>query len=116
MRQATYTYPARREGRARTILLTAALVILAAGAAVALYIAVSAWSAAGALTTENRHLRDQLTSVQAQERADYAGVGHMIAPILPYTTQVCSQDLTGPSGPAAFYFVCTNEKPAQPAG
>lgn len=117
-----HAYRPRKAGKLRMTAVIAAFAILAAAVAVALYIAVQAWSAAGALTVQNRQLRGQVTSVREQmrslksgERNDYATLGHLLAPILPYTTTVCSQYLTDPNGqPATFYFACSSQKPSPP--
>ena len=37
-------------------------------------------------------------------------IGAGMAALAPYSS-VCSQDLTGPNGPAQFYFLCTDQKP-----
>lgn len=115
MRQHAYVYP-RKPGRVRNIVLAALVAaVVTAAIAVALYIAVLAWGDAGALTVQNRHLQRQVTSLSGQVsslKSGEATLAHLLAPILPYAATVCSQDLTGPSGPAQYYFVCTDQKPS----
>jgi hypothetical protein len=73
--------------------------------------------------TQIQHLGQTVTAVRAQEAQDASGyqglagqvngLGGMISPLRPlgkYAT-VCSTDLTGSHGPAAYYFPCTEDKP-----
>jgi type VII secretion effector (TIGR04197 family) len=70
--------------------------------------------------TQISHLRQALSTAQsAQPKSDSSlsglagkvtGIDNALAALAPYST-VCSQDLTGPNGPAAFYFPCTDQKP-----
>lgn len=106
-----------RAGKFSIILLITVFAALAA-AAVALYIAVQAMGTVDTLTAQNRQLRNQMASLKFSEHNDYATVngkvitlGRALAPILPYTVNVCSQDLTGPNGPAQFWFLCSNQRP-----
>jgi len=62
-------------------------------------------------------LRQALSTAQsAQSKSESSlsekvtGIDNALAALAPYST-VCSQDLTGPNGPAAFYFLCTDQKP-----
>ena len=65
-------------------------------------------------------MRQALSTAQsAQSKSDSSlsslsgkvtGIDNALAALAPYST-VCSQDLTGPNGPAAFYFLCTDQKP-----
>lgn len=67
--------------------------------------------------TEISQLQKQMSSTSFTEHNDYTtlngkiiGLNQSLAPVLTYST-VCTQDLTGASGPAAYYFMCTNTKP-----
>jgi hypothetical protein len=73
--------------------------------------------------TEIQHLGQSLAAVRsqsAQNTNSYQGLagqanglGGMISPLLPlgkYST-VCTTDLTGSHGPAAYYFPCTDDRP-----
>jgi len=70
--------------------------------------------------TQISQLRQALSTAQsAQSKSDSSlsslsgkvtGIDNALAALAPYST-VCSQDLTGPNGPAAFYFLCTDQKP-----
>lgn len=121
--RATYSLhpPAPTGGmsRPRLIILVAAAVLIGAAAAVALYIAARAMGDVGQLTAKNRQLQDQVaglsgqvTNLKTREHTDFMTVGRVLAPVLPLTTSVCSQDLTGPSGPQQYWFNCTSQKPA----
>jgi hypothetical protein len=48
----------------------------------------------------------------ANQPHDYivTGIGNALAALTP-SSKIYSQDLTGPNGPAAFYFPCTDQKP-----
>lgn len=106
--------------RKKHALLAAALfIVFAAAAGVALYIVVQARDTTATLTTENRHLtkqvatlRGQESTLQIRENMDYSTLRSDLVPLAQLATSTCSQDLTGPNGPAIFYFWCSTTKPS----
>lgn len=71
-------------------------------------------------TAQMNQVRQELTQAQSslyKAQSDYSGLSNKISAIdaamsalAPYS-KVCSTDLTGPNGPAQFFFMCRDTKP-----
>jgi len=62
-------------------------------------------------------LRQELGKARASDARSLSGLAGQVSgmdsalnALAPYN-RVCSTDLTGPNGPAQFYFLCTDQKP-----
>lgn len=76
-----------------------------------------------ATSTQVQQLGHTVGTVQSKESADAAsiaklgtqvnGVASLVSPVLPLQVfaGTCATDLTGPKGPAVYYFACTDKKP-----
>jgi uncharacterized protein YlxW (UPF0749 family) len=107
-----------------------AAAVVAAGLAVALVLGLQGHTNTAHLTTENHRLASQVQTLQGQVKTltgaesglqtkqakDYTAVMGDLVPLAQYSTSVCSSDLTGPNGPAQFWFLCTSKKPASSSG
>jgi len=101
------------------------LVIFAAIAGL-LALAVSAASVTLFLTykssaeTQIRQLQQAVANAQADNQSNasslnsqagkISSINAALSALAPYS-KVCSQDLTGPNGPAQFFFMCSDTKP-----
>lgn len=109
------------ERRLRINWATAGAYITAAlGLGIAIAVTALFLSYRETVTTQMSQLRQALSTAQsAQSKSNsglsglsgkVTGIDNALAALAPYST-ICSQDLTGPNGPAAFYFLCTDQKP-----
>jgi hypothetical protein len=97
-----------------------AYITAALGLGIAIAVTALFLSYRGTVATQMSQLRQALSTAQsAQSKSDSSlsglsgkvtGIDNALAALAPYST-ICSQDLTGPNGPAAFYFPCTDQKP-----
>jgi hypothetical protein len=97
-----------------------AYITAALGLGIAIAVTALFLSYRGTVATQMSQLRQALSTAQsAQSKSESSlsglsgkitGINNALAALAPYNT-VCSQDLTGPSGQAAFYFLCTDQKP-----
>jgi hypothetical protein len=77
----------------------------------------SARQAAARQAAQIAQLRAGLARAQSRNASGLAGLASQISgmdsalnALAPYN-RVCSTDLTGPNGPAEFFFLCTDQKP-----
>jgi hypothetical protein len=99
---------------------TGAYITAALGLGIAIAVTALFLSYRGMVTTQISQLRHALSTAQsAQSKSDSSlsglskkvtGIDNALAALAPYS-KICSQALTGPNGPAAFYFLCTDQKP-----
>lgn len=95
-------------------LLVGAVGVILAAATLAVFLV---WK--GSVTAQIDQLRNELTSAQSQAASTSTGLSGLsqrvagmnrgmtaLESLVGGYTSVCSQDLTGPSGPAQFYFPC----------
>jgi hypothetical protein len=97
-----------------------AYITAALGLGIAIAVTALFLSYRGTVATQMSQLRQALGTAQsAQSKSDNSlsglsgkvtGIDNALAALAPYS-KICSQDLTGPNGPAAFYFLCTDQKP-----
>jgi hypothetical protein len=97
-----------------------AYITAALGLGIAIAVTALFLSYRGTVATQMSQLRQALSTAQsAQSKSDSSlsalsrkvtGIDNVLAALVPYS-KICSQDLTGPNGPAAFYFLCTDQKP-----
>jgi hypothetical protein len=76
-----------------------------------------------ATSTQIQQLGHTVGTVQTKEASNAAstaklgtqvnGLGSLVGPLLPLGVYIgtCATDLTGPKGPAVYYFACTDKKP-----
>jgi uncharacterized protein HemX len=72
-------------------------------------------------TAQIRQLQQAVANAQADNQSNTSSLSGLsgkvstidagMAALAPYS-KICSTDLTGPSGPAQFYFACTDQRPA----
>jgi hypothetical protein len=77
----------------------------------------SARQAAARQATQIAQLRQTLARAQSGNAktisglaGQVSGIGSTLNAMAPYS-KICSTDLTGPNGPAEFFFLCTDQKP-----
>lgn len=104
--------------------------IITAAATVALVFSIQGRGHIGNLNSENRHYRSQvknltgevgnletaLNGLATKQAGDLNKVNGALVPLSQLATSTCSTDLTGSSGPATYYFWCTDQKPAGSTG
>lgn len=108
---------------ATVIVLVAAVT---AAAAVALVFAIQGRGQVATLTREHRqdvaqiralsrtaaNLETGLNGLADKQAKDYSTVNSALVPLTQLATTTCSSDLTGPQGPAVFYFYCSATRPS----
>src|SRR5437773_10012807 len=97
-----------------------AYITAALGLGIAIAVAALFLSYRGTVAAQMSQLRQAPSTAQsAQPKNDSSlsglagevtGIDNALAALAPYS-KICSQELTGPNGPAAFYFLCTDQKP-----
>jgi hypothetical protein len=107
-RSAAVIYPARRRPPWLTITACCAAAVAMTLAAVTLAMFLSYKST---VTTQIHQLHRALNTAQAQDVRNYSGLSGTISTVLARYGVICSQDLTGTSGPEQFWFPCTSQRP-----
>jgi hypothetical protein len=103
-------------GRLVILAVTVALLSLALGAASLTFFL----SYRDAATAQIHQLQQAVSNAQADNASNASSLNGVsgklntinaaLAAITPYG-KVCSTDLTGPNGPAQFFFLCTDQRP-----
>lgn len=110
----------------RLATVIALVAAITAAAAVALTFALQGRGQIATLTREHRqdvaqiralsrtaaNLETGLNGLASKQAKDYGTVNSVLVPLSQLATTTCSSDLTGPQGPAVFYFYCSPNKPA----